>query len=229
VAAYSASSQAGESGRAATLSRLASLRAATDAHQRRTSQRTNAGRVKGRTTGGQLGGGGSGGRAPGKGAAEAEAAVRPLLQKLGGRLRRLLAEGAPQLRGRDVRLAQPARPAGPRSLPPGPLCQNLTLPYRGSKQACACGLPLAALLHRRRPGQTSVSAGPGAAAHRSKSQMPCASSSARVSGCEGRKCPSRPVAQSPGISQMRKKPRMWSMRKAWKYLPGRARAPLAPS
>lgn len=35
---------------------------------------------------------------------------------------------------------------------------------------------------------------------------------------EGRKRPSMPEEQSPGISQMRKKPRMWSMRYAWKYL-----------
>lgn len=35
---------------------------------------------------------------------------------------------------------------------------------------------------------------------------------------EGRKCPRMPEQQSPGISQIRKNPRMWSMRYAWKYL-----------
>jgi hypothetical protein len=48
--------------------------------------------------------------------------------------------------------------------------------------------------------------------------MPCDSSSWRVMGCEGLKWPSRPSVQSPGISQMRKKPSMWSIRYAWKYL-----------
>lgn len=52
----------------------------------------------------------------------------------------------------------------------------------------------------------------------STSQRPCASRLARVAGMEGRKCPSSPVVQSPGISQMRKKPRMWSILYAWKYL-----------
>ena len=34
----------------------------------------------------------------------------------------------------------------------------------------------------------------------------------RDKGMEGRKWPRMPELQSPGISQMRKKPRMWSMR-----------------
>jgi hypothetical protein len=42
---------------------------------------------------------------------------------------------------------------------------------------------------------------------------------------EGRKWPSMPELQSPGISQMRKKPRMWSMRYAWKYLRYKAHSP----
>ena len=50
------------------------------------------------------------------------------------------------------------------------------------------------------------------------SQRPLASRLARVAGMEGLKWPSSPVTQFPGISQMRKKPRMWSILYAWKYL-----------
>ena len=35
---------------------------------------------------------------------------------------------------------------------------------------------------------------------------------------DGLKWPNRPVLQLPGISQMRKKPRIWSILYAWKYL-----------
>lgn len=91
---------------------------------------------------------------------------------------------------------------------------------------------------------------PGTSVHLSMSQMPWLSSSCRLMGMEGLKCPKSPAAQcwqvhdchwhkpitqqssifatsetactpvtqSPGISQMRKKPRMWSMRSAEKYL-----------
>ena len=51
------------------------------------------------------------------------------------------------------------------------------------------------------------------------SQMPLLSSSLRLMGMDGRKCPSKPVVQSAGISQIRKKPSTWSIRYAWKYLP----------
>ncbi len=54
----------------------------------------------------------------------------------------------------------------------------------------------------------------GESARLSVSQMPRASSSLRAIGIDGRKWPSRPVAPSPGISQMRKKPRMWSILRA---------------
>ncbi len=74
MAAYSASSQAGESGRAATLSRLASLRARRALSCGPLRGRSRAGRKAARP-GGRLGVGGSGGRAPGEGAAEAGAAV----------------------------------------------------------------------------------------------------------------------------------------------------------
>ena len=52
----------------------------------------------------------------------------------------------------------------------------------------------------------------------SMSQMPLLSSSLRLMGMDGRKWPSRPVVQSAGISQIRKKPSTWSIRYAWKYL-----------
>ena len=54
--------------------------------------------------------------------------------------------------------------------------------------------------------------------HLSMSQRPLASRLARVAGMEGLKWPSSPVTQFPGISQMRKKPRIWSILYAWKYL-----------
>ena len=48
-------------------------------------------------------------------------------------------------------------------------------------------------------------------AYLSMSQMPRDSSSLSWMGTEGLKWPSRPAVQLPGISQMRKKPRMWSI------------------
>ena len=45
----------------------------------------------------------------------------------------------------------------------------------------------------------------------SMSHKPCASNPALVACMQGRKWPSNPVQQFPGISQMRKNPKMWSI------------------
>ena len=150
---------------------------------------------------------------PGVLVAQAEAPLLGLLQVLRRHLGRQLAEGVLQDGARDVGVAQPEeapRCSGTRRR--RGLCTPCARPDTALLSACIL------LLLRSAVAGDAKERGAGRRTHRSKSQMPCASSSLRVSGWAGRKWPSRPSVQSPGISQMRKKPRMWSIRYAWKYL-----------